>query len=287
VAVNRILLVEDDGAVRALQAEVLAQEGYAIAEASDAAQALALLEAEYASLPFDLVVTDLYLGDGDGLALLSVAQQLPCAPAVVLVTGEASVETVVAALRGGAADYLTKPVLPSQLLQCVVTVLQQRAARLRRASVLTRLAHEIVHVSTSGANTSDLDTLVSLGNGSNTQLRVGPLLIDTARRIARWGEQRLVLTPIEHALLHYLARAPGQVHSYRAIVEWTHNLSLSDTEAKLLLKSHVRNLRRKIEPGYLIHSKCAGYMLVADPSEAMAFASVNEESPLRERVAAA
>jgi DNA-binding response OmpR family regulator len=118
-------------------------------------------------------------------------------------------------------------------------------------------------------------------------LRVGPLSIDTARRIARWGEQRLVLTPIEHALLHYLAKAPGRVHSYRAIVEWTHNVSLSDTEAKLLIKSHVRNLRRKIEPGYLIHSKCTGYMLVADPAEAIAFASANEGSSRPEHVAAA
>jgi DNA-binding response OmpR family regulator len=287
MAPSRILLVEDDSAVRALQAEVLAEAGYIITEALDGAQALALLAAGHTLPPYDLVVSDLYLGDSDGLALLSAAQQLPFPPAVVLVTGEASVETAVAALRGGAADYLIKPVLPAQLLQSVTTALEQRAARLARATVLNRLAHEIAHLPASSLHARSLDALDSLGDVSPIRLQVGPLSLDTARRVAYWRGRHLLLTPIEHALLYYLAKTPGRVHSYRAIVEWTHNVSLSEMEAKLLLKSHVRNLRRKIEPGYLIHSKCAGYMLVADPSEAISLASANEEPSRREHVAAA
>jgi DNA-binding NtrC family response regulator len=105
MATPRALIVDDDLGFLAGLAELVKREGFAVASASTLKQA----REEIAANPPDILLVDLHLPDGSGLGLLEGFEPVS-APEVVLITGSASVETAVDALRRGVADYLTKPV---------------------------------------------------------------------------------------------------------------------------------------------------------------------------------
>src|SRR5262245_17744000 len=98
--------------------------GFATRTASSLETARKVLEHE----SFDVLITDLQLPDGSSLELLPLAEERPVMD-IVLVTGHASVDTAVRALRGGAVDYLTKPIDIQRLEKLLAHV--KRAARLR------------------------------------------------------------------------------------------------------------------------------------------------------------
>ena len=99
------MIVDDDLGFLAGLAELVKREGFAVQSASTLKQA----REEIAANPPDILLVDLHLPDGSGLDLLEGFEP-GSAPEVVLITGSASVETAVDALRRGVADYLTKPV---------------------------------------------------------------------------------------------------------------------------------------------------------------------------------
>jgi two-component system response regulator AtoC len=101
----RALIVDDDLGFLAGLAELVKREGFVVATAGSLKEA----RAEIAATPPDILLVDLHLPDGTGLDLLEDFEPAS-APEVVLITGSASVETAVGALRSGVADYLTKPV---------------------------------------------------------------------------------------------------------------------------------------------------------------------------------
>ena len=99
------LIVDDDADAAEMLAALIASEGYSVAIAHSLAEARNCM----ALRPPDLVLLDLRLPDGSGLSLFG-EQSLLCNAQVVLVTGYATLETSIEALRLGAADYLVKPV---------------------------------------------------------------------------------------------------------------------------------------------------------------------------------
>ena len=104
------LIVDDDADAAETMATLIANEGFTVATAGslrDARRQMALQEP-------DIVLLDLMLPDGSGMELFDDAKQLPNAE-VVLITGHASLETSIQALRLGAADYLVKPMNLKQL----------------------------------------------------------------------------------------------------------------------------------------------------------------------------
>ena len=99
------LVVDDDAGFRSSLAALVAREGFAVVEAASLAEARARL----AEAGADVILVDLGLPDGSGLDLLR-DEKLAGGSEVVVITGNATVESSVAALREGALDYLTKPV---------------------------------------------------------------------------------------------------------------------------------------------------------------------------------
>jgi two-component system KDP operon response regulator KdpE len=111
-----ILIVDDDEGVQQFLADVLAANGYAVEQARDGREALAMLE--HGSRP-SLILLDLAMPNMDGLELaqhLAADQQLSQLP-VVLVSARPDLEMT--ARKIGAADYLTKPMSFSQLLRVI------------------------------------------------------------------------------------------------------------------------------------------------------------------------
>src|SRR5688572_18472557 len=99
------LLVDDDEAFLAALAEAVGRESFSTRTATSLAAAKAAISG---GAP-DVVLIDLHLPDGSGMELLEELSAFPSTE-VVLITGQASVETAVEALRRGASDYLVKPI---------------------------------------------------------------------------------------------------------------------------------------------------------------------------------
>ena len=132
---TRILLVEDDLALGAMLAMELKRRGHAVETAKSGAEAQALLNKSH----YDAVVTDLKLGDMDGLEVLKLAKARAPETEVLVMTGHGSIDTAVAAMRAGAFDYLTKPVEPEELNLVLDKALEHR----RLVSEVVRLREDV------------------------------------------------------------------------------------------------------------------------------------------------
>jgi two-component system response regulator HydG len=122
---GRILIVDDDaGALNALAA-MLSGEGYETEIAADGRAALARI-GEWSP---ELVLTDLHMPNLDGLGLLAALRESRPDVAVILMTAYGEVQTAVAAIRSGAADYLVKPLEPDQLSVVVENTLERYRLR--------------------------------------------------------------------------------------------------------------------------------------------------------------
>lgn len=108
---EKILIVEDDLVVRNLLQSIFLRHKLSVTCADSLAMASAVLAKE----PFDLMVLDLRLPDGDGLQFLEQISTMPERPLAIMVTGYGSIESAVACMRAGAFDYMLKPFSPSQI----------------------------------------------------------------------------------------------------------------------------------------------------------------------------
>jgi DNA-binding response OmpR family regulator len=123
----KILVVDDDEPVRWTLGAVLTEDGYTVTLSASGAEALAVLR----QTEFDVVLTDLRLGDLDGLHILDAVRGTWPDTVTLMLTGYASVESAIGALRYGAYDYLCKPCSPEDLLATVGRAVERRRLTLQ------------------------------------------------------------------------------------------------------------------------------------------------------------
>src|SRR5271168_3726997 len=125
---NHILIVDDEAEIRASLEEILREEGYNVATAGTAAEAITLLQ----DAPYDVVLLDIWLPDRDGLDVLGDVHALAAElrPEVVIISGHGTIETAVKATKLGAYDFLEKPLSLDRTL--IVLKNAAEARRLRR-----------------------------------------------------------------------------------------------------------------------------------------------------------
>jgi len=117
-----ILLVDDDRQVQASMADWLRDQGYP----TDTASTLAEATAAVGRKPYDLVLADIRLGADDGFDLLAYCRKNYPGVAVIMITGYGTVETAVEAVRQGAFDFLTKPLIDEELMMAVERAFNQK-----------------------------------------------------------------------------------------------------------------------------------------------------------------
>jgi CheY-like chemotaxis protein/anti-anti-sigma regulatory factor len=137
-SVFRLLVVDDEDSVRVTTAAILEQEGYAVETASDGREALE----KVAHGGFDLVLTDLRMEDMDGITLLHELQTKYPQLVTIVLTGYATIESSIDALRQGVYDYLVKPCVVDDLKRTVRRALEHREQR-RRINELSSPVVEI------------------------------------------------------------------------------------------------------------------------------------------------
>mgnify|MGYP000983707169 CR=1 FL=1 len=114
---SKILIVEDEAAIRRVLAKILAEENdsYKISEAADGEEAMAKIQSEN----FDLVICDIKMPKMDGEEVLKAAKQLKPETTFVMISGHGDLETAVNTMRLGAFDYISKPPDLNRLLTTV------------------------------------------------------------------------------------------------------------------------------------------------------------------------
>ena len=221
----KILIVDDEPPIRKLLRMGLTTQGYGILDAPNGKTALELLDHHP-----DLVILDLGLPDMQGLELLkTIRARMDSVPIIVLSSRDDEFGKV-AALDGGADDYVTKPFGMEELL-----------ARMRAA-----LRHQLqVH-------------------GERPVFRVGDLTVDLVRRIVKMHDKDVKLSPKEYDLLRVLVQHAGRVLTHKFLLNelWDNS---TDTQ---YLRVYVRQLRQKIEddverPQYILTETGVGYRLRA------------------------
>ncbi len=120
---NNILVVDDDSIIKDSLCEFLRLEGFTVEGAGSIREAHGHLEAHRCGL----IITDVNLPDGDGLKLLEVVHQRFPQTVVIVITGYGTIESAVRAIKQGAYDYLTKPIIDDELLLAVEKALKQQS----------------------------------------------------------------------------------------------------------------------------------------------------------------
>ncbi|MEW5774176.1 MAG: S16 family serine protease [Thermodesulfobacteriota bacterium] len=121
-----VLVVDDEAIARDNLAHVMAKDGYQVQTAANGVEALDKVR----RFEFDLIITDLKMERMDGLQLLQEAKAASPSTEIMLVTGFATVDTAVKALKTGAVHYLSKPIEIGELRAAVREILSSRTSRL-------------------------------------------------------------------------------------------------------------------------------------------------------------
>jgi DNA-binding response OmpR family regulator len=177
----RILVVDDEVDLAEAIGRGLRREGYAVDLAFDGEQALAKASVN----TYDLICLDLTMPGIDGIEVCQRLrdQQASPPPRVLMLTARDSIDDRIVGLDAGADDYLLKPFAFGELAARVRSLFRREAGR------------------------------------STAVLRVGPVVLDTARHIARRGDRELDLTAKEFALLRYFMAHAGKVVSQEELLE--------------------------------------------------------------------
>ena len=160
---SRLLVVDDDPAQREALLDTLSDEGYEVEVCASPAAALQ----RAAATPFDLVLTDLQMPEMDGIELTRLLQDAAPDVVVVLMSGKASVPSVVEAMRNGAIDCIQKPFRAATLLPVIERALEVqrlRASNRRLEAEVQRQFEQLVAVNSElGRVNTNSDRVVCAG----------------------------------------------------------------------------------------------------------------------------
>jgi two-component system response regulator HydG len=129
---NKILVIDDDRDMRTVLAKYLLKNNYQVIEATNGKSALEVLDRGDAP---DLILCDFRLGDTDGASLLQKIKQKQSHVPVVFITGYGDIKIAVEVMRLGAFDYITKPLIPQEILVTIRKALEKGAAKISTIAV--------------------------------------------------------------------------------------------------------------------------------------------------------
>ena len=229
----KILLVDDEPAIRRVLSTTLNELGFQTTEASRGEEALQLIRSE----TFSAVLLDVKMPGLGGMKTLSRLRTLAPRLPILMLTVQDAEEDKVEALEAGADDYITKPF---SMRECVARV---RAA-IRRAQTPER--------------------------PEDAPILIGELTVLPAKRIVSKRDQPIHLTRKEYDILHYLMLHAGRAVTYGKLL--TQVWGPDYRQEVDYLRTFVRQLRKKIEddpanPIYLLTDAYVGYRFAEIPAE--------------------
>lgn len=226
----RLLVVDDEPAIRRLLRVSLASQGFEIVEAGTGAEAVRHL-AE--GLP-DLVVLDLGLPDIDGHALLRRWRSEGAAVPVLILSSRTDEAGIVEALEAGADDYVTKPFGTAELLARIRTALRHRLQQ----------------------------------EGERPVFKAGDLRVDLVRRLVQVRGEDVRLTPREYEILRALVQHAGKVLTHAHIIRQVWGGASDVQNLRVHLRQLRQKIEADPErPAHILTETGVGYRLRAPDPE--------------------
>ncbi|MBD9528621.1 MULTISPECIES: response regulator transcription factor [Paracoccus] len=215
----RLLVIEDEADLATAVRDHLCAAGHAV----DIAVSRDLAEAALQGTGFDLILLDLQLPDGDGLALLRWLRQRGDATPVLIATARDRITERIAGLQAGADDYLVKPYDLDEMLA--------RIAAIRRRS----------------------------DGRAEPERRFGPLRLLPERKQALLEDVTIHLTAREWALLERLSRRPGVIVSRQELEDTLYEFG-AEVESNAI-EAHISRLRAKLGRAVVETVRGMGYRM--------------------------
>lgn len=253
-----ILVVDDEGANRYSVRKALQKVGYSVDEAPGGEEALEMIKNQ----EYDVVLTDIRMQGIDGVELLRRIKDMSPDAIVILMTGYASLNTAVEALRLGAHDYLIKPGTSMDIRQSIARGVERAKNLRRRRRLLDTIKNDVNELTRADVENARpvaepeeepeveeirLPVALPAPENNGNVMQLGPLTVYPGRYQISVDERPIDLTPTEFDLLLYLAAHRGRVVPCNELVREVRGYPVNETEAREVIRPHVSNLRRKLK----------------------------------------
>ena len=260
-----ILIIDDEPNLRRSLGLILQREGYAITTASNASEAIQLLQAG----AYDLTFLDIKLPDQNGLQLLPHIKEIYPDMPILILTAHATLDTAIEAVRLGARDYLLKPIDPEGILSRVEGILREQKPK-RRREITTQLQSLLAELQSMDGKESQIITpsTVTLPKDSTRYLKCGELILDRHTHSVQFTDCNTSLPPSTFDYLVTLVRHSPQPVTYEKLVLESQGFqNLSRTEAREIARWQIHEIRKLLEPDprhphLIITVRDVGYRLV-------------------------
>ncbi len=266
-AAARILVVDDEANIRKTLTRALELCGYAAKGVTSGKEALAAL----AKTNYAVMLLDLKLPEMDGLETMRRARQVQPDLMVLILTGHATTESAIAAVKSEAIDYLLKPASISDITAAIARALKKRADQTRPQRLL-RSVLETLQRSESADAESGAQKPIAAAEPSHSPagaiLRVGAITLDEQTRVVRLDGRSIELTEGEMTILALLMKRADQVLSCRELTRAAWHYDLEEWESQALVRPYIFRLRQKIEmtpgdPVIIRNVRGRGYLLAS------------------------
>ena len=255
---GKILIIDDENSIRFFLQELLEKDGHCVSAVASGEEALE----QIAEKKFDLALVDLKLKGISGTEVLRELSQEAPDTVVIMLTGQASLESAVEALRQGAHDYLFKPCKADEIRESIQTGLQNRQQRIRQRQLLFQLEQNLsntlrdIQVTRATIDETPPPPTRSPAPASkppaptpkqpDTILEKNGLRIDLEQHLITLDGERLHLSPTEFDVLAYLISESPRVVSPEELVREVQGYESEPWEANDTIRYHIYRIRKKI-----------------------------------------
>jgi len=245
----RILIVDDEEAIRFTVEELLTRDGYQVVAVESGEKALAVIAVQQ----FDLALLDLKMKGVGGLEVLAeLRRQAPDTAAIVL-TAHGSLETAVEALRHGAHDYLLKPCHPTDLRESVRTALLKREREQRKKALLLQVERNLtasleeIRSSVVNPSAASQPEVAESPPGLVWAVQHAGVVVDRVQHRITFDGHLLELSPTEFDILTYLAEKAPRVVSAQELVRQVQGYACERYEAGEIVRQNIHRIRKSAQ----------------------------------------
>lgn len=232
----KILIVDDESAVRESLEELLRMETFQAESAGSGEDALKVLS----EVKYDLVLLDIKMPGIDGVEVMHQIKKYHPDTRIIIITGYGSLDSAIESIRSGAQDYMLKPYTAEDILLSVNRALSEKDTRTRKEILIEQLESSLDQLKdVEGISREELPArrVVNLARG---------LMVDLERREMWRGSERARLTPTESKLLSIFLDNRGRVMTHQEIVFLVQGYEITEWEAPEVLRPMISRLRKKL-----------------------------------------
>lgn len=259
---KNILIVDDDKQLRLTLSLILQKDGYKTHLAENADKAILMLSGN----AYDLAFLDLNMPGISGTDLLIRIHHLYPRLPVLILTGNATLDTAIQAVRLGARDYLTKPFEPRLLLSRVAEILAAEEQPLLKKGIVDQIQILVTELNNLEERGKAANVAQPHPFGRETGIQKGPFMLDPRHRQVLLHGKRIAVTGISYDYLATLIRNAPNTVFFKDLVKEAQGLDLEKLEAQNLARWRIHELRKIVEknpskPIYILTVRGDGFRL--------------------------